>query len=178
MVIPSTPNYTIKKPTPILNAKLAKHYARLIHLSLICLSPLIFVPKMILKVIETFGSMCRCLQFYRYVSFSTIFMFYIVFSKIVDNQFLLTAYFHSSKHVQRLVDMTVHCPGAELKCEEISQYVSWLEDLDAVKRNYFPRLANLSTQNVRPIVIVLNYGHIYLGMMVRFLLFVLSAYFA
>ena len=30
-------------------------------------------------------------------------------------------------------------------------------------------------QNVRPIVIVLNYGHMYLGKMVRFLLFVLTA---
>ena len=74
--------------------------------------------------------------------------------------------------------MTVHCPGAELNCEEISHYVSWLEDLDVVKRNHFPEFENLSTQNVRPIVMVLNYGHIYLGMMVRYLLFVLSAYFA
>ena len=74
--------------------------------------------------------------------------------------------------------MTYHCPGAELNCEEISHYVSWLEDLDAVKRNYFPEFENLSTQNVRPIVIVLNYGHMYLGKMVRFLLLVLSASFA
>ena len=74
--------------------------------------------------------------------------------------------------------MTYYCPGAELNCEEISHYVSWLEDLDAVKRNYFPEFENLSTQNVRPIVIVLNYGHMYLGKMVRFLLLVLSASFA
>ena len=72
----------------------------------------------------------------------------------------------------------VHYPGAELNCEETSHYVSWLEDLDAVKTNYFPEFENLSTQNVRPIVIVLNYGHMYLGKMVRFLLFVLSASFA
>ena len=90
----------------------------------------------------------------------------------------MTAYFDSSKHVRRLVDRTIHCPGAELNCEEISHYVSWLEDLDAVKRNYFPEFENLSTQNVRPIVIVLNYGHMYLGKMVRFLLLVLSASFA
>ena len=64
-----------------------------------------------------------------------------------------------------MVDRTFHCPGVELNCEEISQYVSWLEDLDAVKKIYFPRLANLSTQNVRPIVFVLNYGHMYLGNM-------------
>ena len=74
--------------------------------------------------------------------------------------------------------MTVHCPGAELNCEEISHYVSWLEDLDAVKTNYFPEFENLSTQNMQPIVFVLNYGHIYLGKMVRFLLFVLSASYA
>ena len=74
--------------------------------------------------------------------------------------------------------MTVHCPGAELNCEETSHYVSWLEDLDAVKTNFFPALRNVSTQNVRPIVFVQNYGHIYLGKMVRFLLFLLSASFA
>src|SRR5215216_6055067 len=87
----------------------------------------------------------------------------------------MIAYFHSSKHVRLLVDRTVHCPGAELNCEEISHYVSWLEDLHTDKTNYFHALENLSTQNVRPIVFVLNYGHIYLGKMVRFLLFVLSA---
>ena len=74
--------------------------------------------------------------------------------------------------------MTVHCPGAELNYEEICHYVSWLEDLHTVKKKYFPGLKNLSTQNVRPIVFVLNYGHIYLGKMVRFLLFLLSASFA
>ena len=90
----------------------------------------------------------------------------------------MTAYFHSSKHVRRLVDRTYYCSGAELNCEEISHYVSWLEDLHTVKKNYFSGLKNLSTQNVRPIVFVLNYGHIYLGNMVRFLLFFLSASFA
>jgi len=74
--------------------------------------------------------------------------------------------------------MTVHCTGAELNCEEISHYVSWLEDLHTVKTNFLPALRNVSTQNVRPIVIVLNYGHIYLRVMGRFLLFVLSASFA
>ena len=90
----------------------------------------------------------------------------------------MTAYFHSSKHVRRLVDMTVHSPGAELNCEEIGHYVSWLEDLDTVKTNFLPAFRNVSTENVRPIVFVMNYGHIYLGKMVRFLLFVLSASFA
>ena len=80
----------------------------------------------------------------------------------------MTAYFHSSKHVRCLVDMTYHCPEAELSCEEISHYVSWLEDLHTVKTNYFPGLRNDSTQNVEPIVFVLNYGHIYLGKMVSF----------
>ena len=65
--------------THILNAKLGKHYARLMHLSLIWLSPLVFVRKMILKVIETSGSMCRRLQLYHHVSFSTIFMSLILF---------------------------------------------------------------------------------------------------
>ena len=74
--------------------------------------------------------------------------------------------------------MTYYCPGAELNCEEISHYVSWLEDLHTVKTNFLPTLRNVSTENVRPIVFVLNYGHIYLGKMVRFLLFVRSASFA
>ena len=76
-----------------------------------------------------------------------------------------------------MVDRSYYCPGAELNCEEISHYVSWLEDLHTAKTNFLPALRNVSTQNVRPIVFVLNYGHIYLGRMVRFLLFVLSAYF-
>ena len=90
----------------------------------------------------------------------------------------MSAYFGASKHVQRLVDGTYYCPEAELNCEELSHYVSWLEDLDTVKTNFLPRLRNLSTENVRPIVFVMNYGHIYLQKMVRFLLFVLSASFA
>ena len=71
--------------------------------------------------------------------------------------------------------MTYYCPGAELNCEEISHYVSWLEDLDTVKTNYF-RLDNLSTQNVRSIVFVLK-SHLF-RKMVRFLLFILNASFA
>ena len=74
--------------------------------------------------------------------------------------------------------MTYYCPGAELNCEELSHYVSWLEDLDTVKTNFLPALRNVSTENVRPIVFILNYGHIYLGKMAIFLLFVLSASFA
>ena len=54
------------------------------------------------------------------------------------------------------------------KLGDKSLNVSWLEDLHTVKKNYFPGLRNLSTQNVRPIVFVLNYGHIYLGKMVSF----------
>ena len=41
MVIPSTSNYTMQTPTPVLNTKLGKHYERLNHLSLIWLSPYI-----------------------------------------------------------------------------------------------------------------------------------------
>mgnify|MGYP005838391655 CR=1 FL=1 len=72
MVILLPQNYTMQTPTPILNVKIREHYARLMHLSLICLSPLIFVRKMKLKVMSTFGSMCRRLQFYHYVGYSTI----------------------------------------------------------------------------------------------------------
>ena len=140
MVIPSTSNYTMQTHTPILNAKLGKHYARLMHLSLIWLSPLIFVQKMILMVIETSGSMCRRLQFYHYVTQPYLCLRYeIIWTSWIINrsQFILTAYFQSSKHVWRLVNMTVHCPGVELNCEETSHYVSWLEDLDDVKTNFF-----------------------------------------
>ena len=41
MVIFSTQNYTIQTTTPILDAKHGEHYARLMHLSLIWLSPYI-----------------------------------------------------------------------------------------------------------------------------------------
>ena len=91
---------------------------------------------------------------------------------------MLSAYFGANKHVQRLIDRTVYCPGAELNSEELSHYVSWLQDLDTVKTNFLPALRNVSTENVFPIVFVLNYGHIYLGKMVRFLLLVLGASFA
>ena len=89
----------------------------------------------------------------------------------------MIAYFGASKHVQRLVDRTVYCAGDELNCEELSHYVSWLADLDTIKTNFLPAFRNVSTENVRPIVFVMNYGHIYLGRMVRFLLFVISASF-
>ena len=89
----------------------------------------------------------------------------------------MSAYFGAREHVQRLVDRTVYCHEAELNCEELSHYVSWLEDLDTVKTNFLPAFRNVSTENVRPIVFVMNYGHIYLGRRVRFLLFVLSASF-
>ena len=89
----------------------------------------------------------------------------------------MSAYFGASKHVQRLVDRTVYCPRAELNCEELSHYVSWLEDLDTVKTNFLPAFRNVNTENVRPIVFVMNYGHIYLGRMVRFLLSVINASF-
>src|SRR5512141_2807134 len=88
MVIFSTQNYTIQTTTLILDAKHGEHYARLMHLSLIWLSPLIFVWKIILKVIPTSGSMCRRLQLYHYVSFSTIFMSLILFiQKLLTTNF-------------------------------------------------------------------------------------------
>ena len=90
----------------------------------------------------------------------------------------MSAYFGAIKHVQRLVDRTYYCPWAELNYEELSHYVSWFEDLDTFKTNFLPAFGNVSTENGRPIVFVMNYGHIYLGRMVRFLLFVLSASFA
>jgi hypothetical protein len=82
------------------------------------------------------------------------------------------------------VDITYYCPGAELNCKEISHYVSFLEDVDTVKTGYFPELRESSERQssarryVRPLVCVLDYPHIYLGKMVRFLLFVLSTSFA
>ena len=52
------------------------------------------------------------------------------------------------------------------------------EDLDTIKTGYFPGLRDISTQNMRPLVCVLNFCHIYLGKTVRFLIFVLGASFA
>ena len=165
--------------TPILNAKLGKHYARLIHLSLVWLSPLIFVRKMILKVIETYGSMCRRLQFYHYVCSSQL--YFCLWYCLFKNNWQLIS-------IDNLFPFKQTCPALGRQDLLLSQgwtklrgaksFVSWLEDLDTVKTNFLSELRNLSTENMRPIVFVMNYGHIYLGMMIRFLLFVLSASFA
>ena len=135
--------------------------------------------RMILKVIETFGSMCRRLQFYHYVSSSQL--YFCLWYCLFKNNWQLIS-------IDSLFPFKQTCPvlgGHDLllsrswiNCEEISHYVSWLEDLHTVKTDFLPALRNVSTQNVQPIVIVLNYGHIYLRKMVRFLLFVLSASFA
>ena len=85
MVIPATSNYTMQTHTPILNAKVGKHYARLMYLSLIWSSPLIFVRKMILKVIGTSGSMWMPPVLPLCEFLNHIYVFDIVYSKIVDN---------------------------------------------------------------------------------------------
>ena len=180
MVIFSTQNYTTQTTTPILDAKLGEHYARLMHLSLIWLSPLIFVQKMILKVIETYGSMCRRLQFYHYVSSSQLYfcLWYCLFK---NNWQLISidslSPFNQTCPALGRQDLLLSRSWTKLQ-GEISHYVSWLADLDTVKTNFLPAFRNVSAENVRPIVFVINYGHIYLGRMVRYLLFVLSAYFA
>ena len=66
-----------------------------------------------------------------------IYVFDIVYSKIVDNYFLLSAYFRSSKHVQRLVDMTYYCPRAELNCEELSHLFHGLRILIPSRQIFF-----------------------------------------
>ncbi|XBI53403.1 hypothetical protein VPH35_035637 [Triticum aestivum] len=43
-----------------------------------------------------------------------------------------------------------YCPGAELNCDEISHYVSWLEDLHTVKTNFLPALRNGLPMTVVP----------------------------
>ena len=172
----------MQTPTPILNAKVGKHYARLMHLSLICLSPLIFVRKMKLKVISTSGSMCRHLRFYHYVSFSTIFIMipilppcefvkhiyyviYIVYFRIVDSLFPLTAYFHSSKNVRKMVDRTYYTDGAELTCQEKNHLIAFINDLQ--NYNTYYQTPTHYGQYV-PLVHVLNYGNIHGDGMVRF----------
>ena len=165
--------------TPILNAKLAKHYARLMHLSLIWLSPLIFVRKMILKVIETSGSMCRRLQFYHYVSSSQpyLFLWYCLFKnswQLISIDSLFS--FKQTCPVLGRQDLLLSRSWTKLRGDRSLCFMAWGSSYYQDK--LFSTIKYLSTQNVRPIVFVLNYGHIYLGKMVRFLLFLLSASFA
>ncbi|XBI16020.1 hypothetical protein VPH35_058344 [Triticum aestivum] len=141
MVIFSTQNYTTQMTTPILDAKHGEHYARLMHLSR---------DMVITFDIRPEGDIEGNTDIWVDVQTPSV---------------IPLSYFRSSKHVQRLVDRTSYCPGAELNCEELSHYVSWLEDLDTVKTNFLPALRNVSTENVRPIVFVLNYVHIFLGKM-------------
>ena len=126
--------------------------------------------------------MCRRLQFYHYVSFSTIFIMipilppcefvkhiyyviYIVYFKIVDSLFPLTAYFLSSKNVRKMVDRTYYTDGAELTCQEKNHLIAFINDLQNYN-TYYQTPTHYG--KYVPLVHVLNYGNIHRDGMVRF----------
>ena len=79
----------------------------------------------------------------------------------------MTACFHSSRNVQNVVDKTYYSYGAELTCEEINHFVSWINDVENFKTSHF---IPPNYDQYMPLVHVLNYGNIHQDIMVRFLL--------
>ena len=85
--------------------------------------------------------------------------------KIVNSLFPLTAYFHSSRNVRKVVDKTYYTYGSELTCEEINHLVSWIKDVETFKTSH-----NISPSydQYMPLVHMLNYRNIHRDIMVRF----------
>ena len=77
----------------------------------------------------------------------------------------MTAYFHASKHVRKIVDKTYYTDGSELTYEEKDHLVSFIIDVETFNKNY--ETPPHYGQYV-PLVHVLNYGNIHGDGMVRF----------
>jgi hypothetical protein len=77
----------------------------------------------------------------------------------------LTAYFHSSKNVRKIVDRTYYTDGSELSYEEKDHLISFIIDVENFNINY--ETPPHYGQYV-PLVHVLNYGNIHGDGMVRF----------
>jgi hypothetical protein len=67
-----------------------------------------------------------------------------------------------------MVDRTYYGYGAELNCEEIHHFVSWIKDVENFKTNYL-HISPSYSQYV-PLVRVLNYDNIHRDIMVRIFL--------
>lgn len=85
--------------------------------------------------------------------------------KIIDSLFPLTAYFHSSRNVRKMVDRTHYTDGAELTCQKKNHLVSLLSYFE--RYNTYAKTPAHYGQYV-PLVHVLNYGNIHGDVMVRF----------
>ena len=92
-------------------------------------------------------------------------LIYIVYFKIVDNLFPLTAYFHSSKNVRKMVDKTHYTDGSELTYQEKNHLVAFCTDLE--NYNIYNQTPQHYGQYV-PLVHVLNYGNYHGDTLVRF----------
>src|SRR3989337_1797980 len=90
---------------------------------------------------------------------------YSVYFKIIDSVFPLTAYFQSSKNVQKIVDRTYYTDGSELTYEEKDHFISFIIDVENYNINY--ETPTHYGQYVS-LVHVLNYGNIHGDGMVRF----------
>ena len=77
----------------------------------------------------------------------------------------MTAYFHSSKNVRKIVDRTYYTDGSELSYEEKDHLISFIIDVENFNINY--ETSPYYGQYV-PLVHVLNYGNIHGDGMVRF----------
>ena len=77
----------------------------------------------------------------------------------------MTAYFHSSKNVLKMVDKTYYIEGSELTYEEKDHLISFIIDVETFNKNYetLPHYGQYL-----PLVHVLNYGNMHGDGMVRF----------
>ena len=77
----------------------------------------------------------------------------------------MTAYFHSSKNVRKIVDRTYYTVGSELSYEEKDHLMSFIIDVENFNINYEtpPHYGQYM-----PLVHMLNYGNIHEDGMVRF----------
>ena len=73
---------------------------------------------------------------------------------MVDSLFPLIAYFHSSKNVWKMVDITYYIDGAELTYQEKDYLISFIIDIENYNINY--QTPAHYGQYV-PLVYVLNY---------------------
>ena len=77
----------------------------------------------------------------------------------------MTAYFDCSNNVRNMVDKTYYTYGSELTCEDINQFVSWINDVETFKTiRHIPP----SYDQYVPLVHVLNHGNFSGDTLVRF----------
>ena len=95
------------------------------------------------------------------------YVIYIVYFKIVDILFPLTAYFHSSTNVRKMIDRTYYdnIGEAELTYKDKDNLIAFINDLE--NYNSYCKTPPNYGQYV-PLVHVICYGNIHGDCMVRF----------